>query len=258
MVRRSSTPRESSSARSMSSRAASKSRWRCQQRERHERMFALSASHGQAGALGEPERLVEQRERSLDAVELVATAAEPEQHICALDVRERLCLGDRACIVEELGRGAVVAGAHLREPAAHQCPHLKLGHAGCAGSRGQRREGRRSLLVLLRLVQRLRASKGSFEPGALVGRDAAREEAGVDPEAVGKPFDRPLGRARLAALDLRDVLLREAVARELALRQPRGDAKLAEPFPEAKSLRAGPASGAAGCFSHGHVLGALL
>ena len=109
----------------------------------------------------------------------------------------------------------------------------------------------------LRLVQRLGAREGSFEPRALVGRDAVREEAGVDSEAVGEPFDRALGRARLAALDLRDVLLREAVAGEVALRQPRCDAELAEPFSEAKSLRAAPASGAAGCLSHGHVLGAL-
>src|SRR5207253_2820756 len=109
------------------------------------------------------------------------------------------------------------------------------------------------LRVLLRLVQRLGAREGSFEPGALVGRDAAGEEAGVDSEAVGEPSDRSLGRARLAALDLRDVLLREALAGELALRQPSGDAKLAEPFPEAKSLRAGPTSRAAGCLTHGHV-----
>ena len=79
------------------------------------------------------------------------------------------------------------------------------------------------------------------------------EEAGVDSEAVGKPFDRALGRARLAALDLRDVLLGEAVAGELALRQPRGDAKLAKPFPETKSLGVGPASRAAGGFSCWHV-----
>ena len=113
-------------------------------------------------------------------------------------------------------------------------------------------------VVLLRLVQRLGAREGSLEPGALVGRDAAREEAGVDSQAVGEPFDRPLGRARLAALDLGHVLLREAVARELALRQSRGDAELAEPFSETKPFGARPASGAAGCFSHGHALGALV
>ena len=68
---------------------------------------------GQAGTVGEPERLVEQRERRLHARELVAAAAEPEQHVCPLDVRERLGLGDQPCVVEELDRGAVLTGSHL-------------------------------------------------------------------------------------------------------------------------------------------------
>jgi hypothetical protein len=134
----------------------------------------------------------------------------------------------------------MVADAHLREPAADERPHLQLGHPGGAGRGGQRLEGLGGLLAL-RLVQRLRPGEGSLELGALVGGDAAREEAGVDSEAVGEPFDRPRGRARLAALDLGDVLLGETVARELALRQTRGDAELTEPFPEADSLGARPA-----------------
>ena len=126
-------------------------------------------------------------------------------------------------------------------------------HAGRASGGNQRLERLYGLSIVLRLVQRLGAREGSFEPRALVGGDAACEEAGIDSEPVGEPFDRPLGRARLTALDLRDVFLREAVAREFTLRQTCGDAELAEPFPEAKSLRAGPASGAAGCLFHGHV-----
>jgi hypothetical protein len=147
----------------------------------------------------------------------------------------------------------VLARAHLRETAAGERTHLQLRHAGRARRSDQRLERFRGLRVLLRFVQRLGAREGSLEPSALVGRDAAREEAGVDSQAVGKPFDRALGRARLAALDLGHVLLREAVARELALRQSRGDAELPEPFAEAKSLRARPTSVAAGCLSHGQV-----
>src|SRR5439155_9308627 len=126
-----------------------------------------------------------------------------------------------------------LAGAHLCETAAARRTHVQLRHAGCAGRGDQRLERFRGFRVLLRLVQRLGAREGSLEPGALVGRDAAGEEAGVDSQAVGQPLDRALRRARLAALDLRDVLLREALARELALCQAGGDAELAEPFPEA-------------------------
>src|SRR5262249_34187790 len=116
------------------------------------------------------------------------------------------------------------------EPAADERPHLKLGQAGRACSRGERLERCSRLLVLLRLVQRLGARERAFEPGALVGRHAAGEETGVDSETIRKPFDRALRRARLPALDLRDVFLREAIAGELALRQPRGDAQLTEAF----------------------------
>jgi len=131
--------------------------------------------------------------------------------------------------------------------------NLQLRHPGRARSGDQRLERLRGLRVLLGLVQSLGTREGSFEPGALVGGNPAREEAGVDSQAVGEPFDRALCRTRLAALDLRDVFLREAVARELALRQPRGNPKLAEPFPEADSLGTASTSRAAGGFSHGHV-----
>ncbi len=147
----------------------------------------------------------------------------------------------------------MVADAHLREPAADERPHVKLRYPGCACRRGERLERFRRLRVLLRLVKRLGAHERSFEPRALVARDAAREEARVDPEAVGEPLDRAFGRARLAALDLRDVLLGEAVAGEIGLRQPGGNAELAEPFPKAKSLGAGSASCAAGGLAHRHV-----
>src|SRR5262249_37930193 len=109
------------------------------------------------------------------------------------------------------------------------------------------------LLVLVRLVQRLRAGERPFEPRPLVGRDAARQEAGIDSEAGGQPPERLRPRARLAAPDLWDVLLREAIARELALRQACCDAKLAQPLPEAYALGAGLASCAAGGVAHRHV-----
>jgi hypothetical protein len=52
---------------------------------------------------------------------------------------------------------------------------------------------------------------------------------------LGEPFDRLRGRARLTALDLADVLLREAIAGELRLRQPSGDAQQAQAIAEPRA-----------------------
>src|SRR5579884_1321986 len=212
----------------------------------------------QAGTLGQRERFVEERERRLHAGELVAAAAEPEEDVGPLDVGERLRLRDRARLVEQLDGGTVLADAHLREPAAAERTHLQLGHARRTGCADERLEGLHGLDVLLGLVQRLGTREGPFEAGALVRRDPAREEAGVDSQPVGEPLDRPGGRPRLAALDLRDVLLGEAVAGELALRQPGGDAELAETLPEAKTLGTRLAGGAAGGLSHGVIRRAVV
>jgi hypothetical protein len=101
------------------------------------------------------------------------------------------------------------------------------------------------------LDHRLGPGEGRFEPAPLVGRDAVGEEARVAAQADGEPLDR-LGRgARLAALYLGDVLLREALARELALREPGGNAKLTKPFSEAEGGRRGQA---ADCGLSGHAV----
>ena len=83
------------------------------------------------------------------------------------------------------------------------------------------------------LGQRLRALEQRLDLVADVRRHTVREVLGIDTELLGQPAQRLLRRARLAPLDLADVLLREAVARELCLRQPGRDAEpahaLAEP-----------------------------
>jgi hypothetical protein len=86
----------------------------------------------------------------------------------------------------------------------------------------------------VRLDERLGSSQGRLDATAFVGRDAVGQVAGVDVEAAREPRDRLAGRAGLAALDLADVLLREPIARELALCQARGDAKLAQALTEPK------------------------
>src|SRR5206468_7294906 len=54
----------------------------------------------------------------------------------------------------------------------------------------------------------------------------------IDAEPLGEPLDRLVGRPRLAALDLADVLLGEALARELRLRHPGRDTQLPQPLAE--------------------------
>ena len=93
------------------------------------------------------------------------------------------------------------------------------------------------------LDQRLGAGEGAFEAAALVGGDAVREEAGVDAEPSRQPLDRLARRAGLAPLDLRDVLLGEPLAGQLALRQPGGDPQLAQALTEPKPARSGAAAG---------------
>ena len=86
-------------------------------------------------------------------------------------------------------------------------------------------EGLDRVLELVRFEERLGAGERSLDARAL-GRSRRRgEEAGVDVEPRGEPLDRLVRRARLAALDLADVLLGEAIAGEVGLRQTGGDAK---------------------------------
>ena len=89
-------------------------------------------------------------------------------------------------------------------------------------------EGLDRLLVAVALRERLGAREHCFDASALVGRDAAGEKSRVDVQPLREPLDGLGGRARLAALDLADVLLREALAGELRLRQPSGDAQQAK------------------------------
>ncbi len=61
-------------------------------------------SDRKARALGERERLVEQRDRGGDARELVPAHAEAQKHLRAIDVRELGSLGELACGREKIDR----------------------------------------------------------------------------------------------------------------------------------------------------------
>jgi len=84
------------------------------------------------------------------------------------------------------------------------------------------------------LEERVGAGEDRLGLRALVGGDAALQEPGVDPEPESEPLDRLGRRARLAPLDLRDVLLREAIAGEVGLRQTGRHAQLAQALAQAR------------------------
>ncbi len=187
---------------------------------------------GELRPLGQLQRLVEEVDRCLDAGELVAGDAEPEEDVCALEVRETLVLGEHARAAEQLECVAHMALPHPRRRLAGQCPHLELRHPGSHDRVADGLELLDRLEVAARLDQSLRPRERRVDAAALVGRDAVGEVRGIDTELFRQPRDRLARRARLAALDLADVLLREAVAGELGLCPPRGDAELAEPLAE--------------------------
>ena len=118
---------------------------------------------------------------------------------------------------------------------------LELGRSGGADVAAGGGEELGRLQRAVRLGERLGADEQCLDPAAQVGRDAAAEERGVDAELCREPGDRLGGRARLAALDLADVLLREAIARDLGLRQPGSEAQRPQPLADA-ARQAQPAS----------------
>jgi hypothetical protein len=71
------------------------------------------------------------------------------------------------------------------------------------------------------LDQGLAAGESGLDAAALVGGDAGLEEERVDVQLPRQVLDRLGGRASFPQLDLADVLLREAVAGQLGLRQAR-------------------------------------
>src|SRR5262249_23374189 len=120
---------------------------------------------------------------------------------------------------------------------ARQHAHLEVDRAGGDDDGERIAEPVDRLVVVAALRERLCTREDRLGPGTLVARDAAREERGVYSEPRGEPLDGFTSRLRLAALDLGDVFLREAIAGELALRQPGRDAELAEPVAQPRAAR---------------------
>jgi hypothetical protein len=83
------------------------------------------------------------------------------------------------------------------------------------------------LLVLLTLDGSLGTRDRGLDLRILVPGLTGLEIGDVDAETLTDPGKSLFRRPRLPALDLAHVLLREALAGQLGLRQPRGNAKLA-------------------------------
>ena len=188
----------------------------------------------EARPLGELERGVEEPERRRDARKLVAGDAELVDDLGTLDVGDVRALDEPARLLEQRDRFADLALDRHRARLA--CEHARLELRGARREHGRLRRlvqlERR--LALVRAHERLGACERALDTTPLVRRDAVREEAGVAVQPLRQPLDRLGRRAGLAALDLADVLLREPLARELALRQSRGDAELTKALAEAQ------------------------
>src|SRR5207248_1310228 len=145
---------------------------------------------------------------------------------------------------EALERRAEISEPRVRTCRAVERANLELRQARRPGSDEQGVELLLRLVVTADLEQGLGARERRVEAAAFVGRDAVGQEAGIDPEALGEPVDRLARGTGLAALDLADVLLREALPGQVALRHRRRDAQLAQPLsePEGRSGGGGGAS----------------
>ena len=177
---------------------------------------------------------------------MVAADAHAEEHLRPVDVGEAGVVRDRPAALEQLERRLDLAALHPCPGLRRERPVLELRGAGGQDGRARVLELLDRLRELLGACQRLRAGEHRFDAAALVGGDALLQEAGVDAELDGQPLDRVARGAGLAALDLADVLLREALPGEVGLGQARGDTELPQPLAQACAVRDGGGSGLGG------------
>ena len=197
-------------------------------------MRARRRSHGMARPLREGERLVEERDRGRDARDAVAAAAEAEEHVGPVDVRE----------ARELDRARARAGAPRSRRGRGPSPGATSPRPRAPAPRARPSRARRARRVpdgRARPPRRRGASSASAS--ARVSSASTRVRSSTETpwsrncastaEPLRQPGDRLVGRARLPALDLADVLLREAIAGQRGLRQAGGDAQRADAFADA-------------------------
>ncbi len=153
-------------------------------------MFRRSWSRRELGALRQRERLVEEPDRGRDARQQVPAHPQPVEHLGPVDVGESVALDESARLREEREAALHVAVLGARHRLAVQRTHTQLGRAGPEHGRQRTRVLLDRGVELVLLEQRLGAREDRLRLRAVVGGDAAREEARVDSETQREPLDR--------------------------------------------------------------------
>jgi len=194
----------------------------------------MSAQHvaGEVGALGERQRLAEEGDRGAGTRDLEAAGTEAEEELGAVKIRELRTFGNRESLGDELDPAPRITVLHGGPRFARARADLELRRVRRGDGTPDVAVGGKRVLVVMSLGQGLGLGEQRFDAAPLVRGHATGEEGRIHVQALREPFDGLLRGPGLAALDLADVLLREALTRELRLGQAGRDAQEAQPVAE--------------------------
>jgi hypothetical protein len=188
------------------------------------------------GTAHQLERLGEERDRGRDRRQPVAALSDVAEDVGAIDVRERVVVNEIVCLCERSQRILDPTDLGARRRGGEERPQIEVRFEDRIVVR-ESIENRDRVVELPRPNRSFRARDHARNPFVLRGGDAGLEEAPRDLEPLGEPLESCLVRPHAAPLDLADVLLREAVDPELALRQPARDAQLPDALSERRRRR---------------------
>ena len=203
---------------------------------REDREPELVARH--ARPLGERERLVEERDRRGDALQQAAADADPVEHLGAIDVGELGALDERRAprraarapvLTSPVWASAMPSPFSTRTWSSTAPVPRTAGSARAYSSTASSNRCSSSSASARARIVSARARSSAETP-------LRRNEAST-PSRTASQSTVSSGGLRLAALDLGDVLLREAVAGELALGEAGRHAKLAQALSEPRGAR---------------------
>ena len=184
--------------------------------------------------LRQDQGLVEEDYRLADARLRVADDADLEDDLGTIDVGEARGHGQRSRVLEERHRAFEISGAYPRPRLAAEKAQRKRRRCDGAGQVAHASKRLERLVVSRRLDEQLGLAQGRLEPLGVRVADAVLEERTVGGQTVGEPVQRVTRRPRLPALDLADVLLREAAAGEVGLTQPGRAPKRTKSFADSR------------------------
>jgi hypothetical protein len=173
----------------------------------------------------ELQRAPEECQRFGDLRQLVAADADAEEDVGALDVAERLLVGQRARLLEQRERLVDLSLLAVRPRFSDERAEGERGYRGEPGNGGGGPERVDRLPVVVLLRQPLRALEQGLGAHRVARADAVLQEGPVCPELCGEPVEGLRAGPCLAALDLADVLLGEVAACQLGLCQLRSRAQ---------------------------------